>query len=291
VIVCYRVSAGKAASDELSFERFLAYQWVVAFAAAIAVAVLIARDPIRGPGLGSAAGIVAAVVGSAGILGLNLALGAPFSLSFFVQQTVRPPLVMGWYVALVVAPVGYALGLMPRRLVRAPVVVVATAALTLVAGISVLAGREHLIAPETVDSPVLTQPLLPSANEATSYLTEVVPRLTQEYTTVQQVARGILTDPTSSASERAAALEEHVLPRISSLLAEWEPYPAQDTQVAQTHAVALSALRAADLKYRTLVQALRTSNQAELGLAAQIGETETRLWDQWVRWQTVLSDH
>lgn len=289
VIVGYRLTAGKAASDELTFERFLAYQWVVALAAAVAVAVLVAREPVRGPGLGSVAGIVAAFVGSVGVFGLNLALGAPFDLAFFLEQTLRPPVVMGWYVALVLAPFSLALSLLPHHSVRLPVVATATSVLTLMVGIGALAERDHLIAPATVDSPLLTQPLLPSGDAATAYLTEVVPRLTQGYVAVEETARQVIADPSMTDSARAAALEERVLPRISSLLSEWAAYSTQDELVSQTHTVALSALQTADLKYRTWAQALRSADQTGLARVVQLGRSESRLWEQWVQWQTVLA--
>jgi hypothetical protein len=290
VIITYRVAAGSAANDELSFERFLAYHWVVALAAAVASAVLVVRDRVRGPGLGLVAGVVAAAVGAAGIFGLNLALGAPFNLTFFVQQTLRPPTVLGWYAALVVAPFAYALARLPGLSVRLPVAVAAAVALTLVIGAGALDQRDHLIAPQRVDSSVLTEPLLPVAGDpAASYLSDVVPVLTQEYLAVQQIAGQVMGDPTVSDADEATMLEQQVLPRVSALIVEWASYDAQDDQVAQAHAVALSALRTAELKYRTWVDALRASDQAGLARAAQLGVTESGLWDQWAQWQAVLA--
>ena len=132
-------------------------------------------------------------------------------------------------------------------------------------------------------------PMPAPADAATAYLTEVVPRLTQGYVAVEETARQVIADPSMTDSARAAALEERVLPRISSLLSKWAAYSTQDELVSQTHTVALSALQTADLKYRTWAQALRSADQTGLARVVQLGRSESRLWEQWVQWQTILA--
>jgi hypothetical protein len=114
--------------------------------------------------------------------------------------------------------------------------------------------------------------------------------MTQEYAAVQALAGQVLATPGLSDADRATLLEQQVEPRVAALLDEWEGFVAQDELVAKTHAVALSALRTSALKYRTLVAALQASDPAGLEQAAQLGVTETGLWNQWAQWQALLAE-
>ena len=290
VLVGYRAAAGLAPSDSATVERFLAYQWVVALAAAIAATVLVVGDPVRGPGLAAVAVLVAAAVGSAGWFVLNVSLGAAVNVSF-AMRIVRPVTVMGWYAMLVLLPVAYLLGRLPRlESVRTPVAATAAAVLTVTAGAAALDQREHLVAPADLDSSVLAQPLVPGAGgDATAYLVEVVPLLTREYGAVDQAARALLADPTLTPAEKADALEQQVEPAVSELVAEWELFTPQPGDVARAHAVALSALRTADLEYRILIPALRAADPAGVARAQQLRDSETQLWRDWFEWQATLT--
>ncbi len=289
VIVAYRATTGPAATGELSFERFLAYEWVIASAAAVAAAVLMVRDPVRGSGFAWVVVPVAAAVGSTGWFVLNLSLGGAFDLSFAMEM-LRPAMVLGWYATLVVTPVACALARLPRPTVTLPVAWTAAAALAVVAGSLALDQREHLIAPEHLDSSALAQPLVPATgDEAASYLADVAPELTQEYAAVDRAALAVLSDPTLSPMAQADVLEREVVPALAALIARWQSYAAQTDDVARTHAVALTALRTSALKYRTVVSALRTSDQAGLAQAAQLGSTESQLWAEWRQWQATLT--
>lgn len=289
VMVAYRVSAGQAPVGELSVERFFAYQWVIALAAAAAAAVVVMRDRTRGPGLVSLAVPVAAAVGSAGWLVLNLSLGAPFDRTTTLLM-LRPATVLGWYAALVVTPFAFALARLTRLPVRLPVAVAAASALSVAAGAVALDQRAHLVAPAHLSASALTRPLLPATgDEAASYLATVVPVLTQQYAGVELTARNVLADPTLGSSGKADALEQQVEPVVAALVAQWTDYTPATDEVAQTHAVALSALRTSALKYLTLVQALRTSDQGGIARASELAATESQLWVEWAQWQAILA--
>jgi hypothetical protein len=289
VIVGYRVIRGPASSAEAVVDRQLAYQWVIALGAAVAVAVVVARDRVRGPGLGVAVVPVAAAVGTAGWLVLNLSLGATFDLHTTLLM-LRPATVVGWYVALVVVPFAYALARLPRVSVRLPLAVATASVLTVVAGTLALDQREHLIAPATLSASVLSHPLVPaSGDEAASYLADVVPVLTQQYDAVSRVARHVLADPTLSPADKADTVEQQVEPTVAALITEWQGYRPQTDDVARAHAVVLEALRTSALKYAAVVQALRTSDQADLAKATQLQSAESQLWAQWARWQATLA--
>ncbi len=289
VIVSYRTAAGPAPNGELSFERFLAYQWVIAVAATVAAGVLVVRDPVRGPGFGWVVVPVAAVVGSAGWFGLNVSLGGAFDLSI-AMQVLRPATVLAWYATLVVTPVAYALARLPRLSLTVPVTWTAAAAVSVVAGSLALDHREHLVAPEHLDSSAVGQPLVPAgSDEAATYLADVVPILTQGYAGVDRAALAVLSDPTLSPTDQADALEQQVEPAVSALIAQWQGYAPQTQAVAQAHAVALTALRTAALKYRTVVSALRTSDQSGMAQAVQLASSESQLWAEWRRRQATLA--
>ena len=246
------------------------------------------RDPVRGPGFGWVVVPVAATVGSAGWFVLNLSVGGAFDLSFALQM-LRPAIVLGWYATLVVTPVAFALARLPRITLTVPVTWAAAAALTVVAGSLALDQREHLIAPEHLDSSALAQPLVPTTgDEAASYVADVVPELTQEYAAVDRAALAVLSDPTLSPTDKANTIEQEVVPAVAALITRWQGYTAQTDVVTRTHAVALTALRTSALKYRTVVSALRTSDQAGLAQAAQLGSTESQLWAEWRQWQATL---
>ena len=221
---------------------------------------------------------------------LNVSLGAPVSFSFAMRM-LRPPTVMGWYVVLVLLPVAYLLARLPRpESVRTPVAVALAAVLTVTAGAAALDQRQHLVAPGHLDSSVLAQPIVPGAGgDATAYLVEVAPLLTREYGAVDQAARAVLADPTLTPADRADALEQQVEPAVAELVAEWELFTPQAGDVARAHAVALSALRTADLKYLTLIAALRASDPAGVARAQQLGDAESRLWTEWLQWQSTLA--
>lgn len=289
VIVWYRLAAGAAPIGELVFERFLAYQWVIALAATVAVAVVVVSNRVRGAGFGSVTVPVAAAVGSGGWLVLNLSLGAPFSLTVALHL-LRPATVMGWYAALVVTPLAYALARLPKLSLRLPLAVATASALTVAAGALALDQRQHLIAPADLNASVLTQPLVPQGDDqATSYLADVVPVLTRQYTALNQAAQAVLADPTLGPTDKANALEQQVEPTLAAMITEWENYVPQSGDVARAHSVALSALRTSDLKYRTLVKALRSSDTAGIARAAKLSATESQLWSQWVNWQATLA--
>jgi Zn-dependent protease with chaperone function len=289
VIVTYRMVAGAASTAEAVVDRTLAYQWVIALAAAVAVAVVISRDRIRGPGLGAVVVPLAATVGSAGWLVLNLSLGAAFDLSTDTLM-LRLATVLGWYVALVVVPFAYALARVPRASVRLPVAVATASALTVAAGALALDQRQHLIAPAHLSSSVLSQPLVPrDGDEAAAYLIDVVPVLTRQYAAIDQSAQGVLADPSLTAADKANVLEQQTEPAVSALITEWEGYTPKTDDVARAHAVALRALRTAALKYRLVVQALRTSDETVVAQVSQLGSLESQLWAQWAQWQTILA--
>jgi hypothetical protein len=288
VMVAYRTAAGPAPTGELAFERFLTYQWVVALAAGVAAGVVTARDPVRGPGLAWLVVPAAAVVGSAGWFALNLSLGGDLDLSLAMQM-LRPAMVLGWYVTLVVTPVAYALARLPRPTLSLPVTWAAAATLTVVAGSFALDQRQHLVAPAYLDSSALAQPLVPTtSDEGASYLVDVVPVLTRGYAAVDRAALAVLSDPTMSPADKADALEQQVEPALAALVTRWQGYAPRTVDVARAHAVAVAALRTSTLKYQTIVKALRTSDQSGMAQAVQLGATEARLWAEWRQWQATL---
>lgn len=289
VMVTYRIAVGPAADGEASFERFLAYQWVVALAAAVAVTAVAVRDRVRGAGFGSVVVPVSAAVGSLGWLGLNLSLGATLDLHVF-SLLLRPATVIGWYVALVATPLAYLIGRLPGLTIRVPTAVAATSVLAAASGAVVLGLRDHLVAPETFDTSVLSAPLAPAPGDAAAaYLADVVPLLTAQYAAVDQDAHQILADPTLSQAQQADALEQRTEPAVAQMLAAWERYDAPAGEVSQAHAVALSALRTSALKYHVLVLALRSSDEAALAQAVDLDTTESGLWRQWTQWQSTLA--
>ena len=112
VMVCYRLAVGLAPTDSAAFERFLAYQWVVALAAAIAGTVLVVGDRARGSGLAAVAVPVAAAVGTGGWFVLNVSAGASADPSLAMQM-LRPATVLGWYATLVLLPIAYGFARVP----------------------------------------------------------------------------------------------------------------------------------------------------------------------------------
>ena len=129
-----------------------------------------------------------------------------------------------------------------------------------------------------------------AGRDATAYLVEVVPLITSQYGEVDLVAQAVLADPALTAADRADALEQQVEPAVAELVAEWDLFTPQAGDVARAHAVALSALRAADLKYLTLIAALRASDPAGVARAQQLSDAESRLWAEWLAWQSTLAD-
>jgi hypothetical protein len=291
VIVAYRVGAGRAPSGALAFERFQAYQWVVALAAAVAVAAIVLLGDLAGPGLVATVLPLTAALGSAGWLVLNLSLGAPFDFTVLMLM-LRPATVLGWYVALVVLPIVYAptrLPRLPRKSVRLPMAVATASVATVVIGSIALDQREHLVPPAEVGASVLTQPLGSGSGDAgASYLAEVAPLLTRQYAAVEQFTQGVLTDPSTTPAEKADAIEQQVEPTVSALVVRWAAYRPGSAEVARVHAIALSALRTAALKYQAAVQALRTQDQASVAEVSRLDATEKQLWAQWHQRQAAL---
>ena len=137
---------------------------------------------------------------------------------------------------------------------------------------------------------MLAQPLVSGAGDATVYLVEVAPLLTREYGAVDQAAQVLLDDPALTPAAKADALEQQVEPAFDGLVAEWELYTPPRGAVAQTHAVALDALRTADLKFRVLIAALRASDPAGVARARQLRDSEAQLWREWIERQATLAD-
>ena len=290
-IVAYRLAAGAAPSDAASFDRFLAYQWVVAFGAASAACVLVVRDPGRGPALALVGVPVTAAVGSAGWFVLNLSLGGSFDLEVGWEM-LRPATVLGWYLTLVVAPFAYVAGRqLPLPAVRRTAWAVAAAGvLSLVVCGMALQQRHGLVAPAAPDASALEKPLpVGTGTAAASYLIDVVPRLTQEYAAIDQAAQSLLANPTLGPADRADALDQQVVPAIAVLLDEWGGFSSASDEVTQAHAIAVTALRTADQKYRVLSQALRTLDPDGLAQAQQLNGVEAGLWVQWQTWQDTLA--
>jgi hypothetical protein len=290
VIVAYRLSAGAASSDAANFDRFLAYQWVVAVGAAAAAGVLVLRDPDQGPAFALVGVPVAALTGSAGWFVFNLLLGGDFDLTV-LWEMLRPATVTAWYLTLVSVPGAYAVAVWvsPAPVRRTALAVGTAGALSVLACGLALSQRDHLVAPEIVGSSVLDQPLDPQV-EVISYVTDVVPRLTQDYQSIDRAAATLLSDPTLGPIGQADAIDQEVLPAVAAMVDDWQSYGAASDEVNHTHLAAVDALRTAEEKYRTLVEALRSSDSQALAQAQQLGAVEAEHWSQWLARRAAMAE-
>ena len=76
-VVAYRMAAGPAASDQATLQRFLAYQWSAALAAAAVLVALVLAARARGAGAALLGAPVAVLCALLGFMTLNTALGGP----------------------------------------------------------------------------------------------------------------------------------------------------------------------------------------------------------------------
>jgi peptidase M48-like protein len=295
-IVGYRIAAGASQSDAETFERFLAYQWVLAGGAAAGSLVLAVLRPRHGPALATAGLPVAVAVGSAGFLALNVAIGGSLDAEF-VGSLVRPVVVIGFAVLIAALPAAYALS----RLIRRGAgpgglwLVGATVALSLVVAAGALEQRHALIGPNPFatgsvleEVPVLDQADDPAvAAELGGYLTDVVPAITSTYGALVQLGITLEGDPTLDHPTRAALLRSQVLVPVEQLRGDLGALTFVSPEVRAVHDLALVALDTAVLKYRTLADAYAAQDPALLAQARTLEREESR---RWLQWQQARSD-
>jgi Zn-dependent protease with chaperone function len=291
VVVGYRVLAGASTSDTVTLERFFAYQWVGALAAAAALVAAVAAWPRRGAGAALLAGPVAALVVMVGFLALNVAIGGTVD-ALLVAEFARPAVVLGFYATLLVALPVVLVAEAVRRAGRRSGVPVwlamgAAVAVVLAAGSAVLASRSDLVsldvadrAPGDVANPeeVAAQAL---QTELGDYLGTVVPQVSQIVTAVTAEAQRVLADPTADPQQRADALQERVVAPLAQLTADLEDYPTGAAEVATLHQEVVEALRLQTRRYALVVDNGGVIDQQLLVEAQRLLDEENRHWDRW----------
>jgi hypothetical protein len=264
VLAGYRALAGPSPSDTVTLERFFAYEWVAALAAAAALVAAVAAWPRRGAGAALAAGPVAALVVLAGFLVLNVAVGGTVD-GLLVAEFARPAVVLGFYASLLVAlPVALVSEGVRRagRRSGAPVWLAlgAAVAVVAVAGSAVLASRSDLVSLDVLDSELGdvvgpeeggTQAL---RTEFGDYLETVVPRVTQGVGAVTAQAQRILGVPAVDPQQRADAVQAQVVEPLAQLTEEMEDYPTGAEQMAALHQELVEALRLQTRRYALVVE-------------------------------------
>ncbi len=264
VVVGYRVVAGASTSDTVTYERYLAYQWVAGVAAAAALVVAVAAWPRRGPGAALVAGPVAGLLTMAGFLGLNVAVGGTVD-RLLVTQFARPALVLGFYATLLTALPAVLVSEGVRRAngrAALPVWVALGTAVPVVvaAGAGVLAFRSEMVSLEVPDSAFgdLVSPGDDTAEalqvEFGEYLRTVVPRISGGVRSAAAEAQRILADPTADDRVRADAMAERVVEPLERLTEEMAGYRTGAPELTALHREAVEALRLESSRYALVVQ-------------------------------------
>jgi hypothetical protein len=292
VVVGYRMVAGPSPSDTVTYERFLAYQWVGALAAAATLVAAVVAWPRRGPGAALVAGPLAAMVVLAGYLVLNVAIGGSVD-GRLVAEFARPVVTLGFYATLLAAlPVVVVAEAVRRARGRAGVpawVATATAVpVVVLSGTAVLSARSDLVSLEIPESAF--GDLVGSEDDATealrtefvAYVSTVVPQVTQGAVAVAAQAQHVLSDTTADPQQRADAMQEQVVDPLERLTVEMEEHATGAQEVAALHHEVVQALRLDVRRYALVVDNGGVVDQA---VVEEWERLLTEASQHWARWR------
>lgn len=276
-IVGFRALAGPPPSDAAGLQRFYTYVWV---AAATGAAITLASAlllPRRGVGVGALAGPLASMIAVVGLLAMTIALGGDLNPGF-VTSTVRFPLALGLVLAVLLAPAGLLAWHQEPRSARTWL---AAAALSLVAVLAVVGGRDALTRDQAIPVPDTGGLDQQVAQAELAGYAAVATDLMGRSREVQARAVALASDPTLDDPARAARIRAEVVAPLRELLHNAEAYQPPTPRIGSVHLASVAFLRAAAEGYETFASALENGDAA-LGAAvpAQLEEAG-RHFDRW----------
>jgi Zn-dependent protease with chaperone function len=263
VIIGVRVLTGPLTSDAAKVEHFYTYVWVAAAAGAAMTLTLALLVPRRGVGVGALAGPLASLMVAVGLLAVSTARGGGLDAAF-VTSTVRFPLALGLILAVLVAPAGLLAWHQEQRLAR---IWPAAAALSLVAVLAVVGGRDALTRNESIPIPDggdREQAL--ALAEVTQYAATAT-QVQQRYSAVETAVAAIAADQTIDGPARAARIRAEVLVPLRALLSDAEAYEPPTPNIRSVHQAAVASLRSMTAAFETLAAAYETDDAAAFAAA------------------------
>jgi Peptidase family M48 len=268
VIIGGRVLAGPPASDVAALERSYIYAWVAAAAGAAVALALALLVPRRGVGVAVLAGPLASLVAVAGLLAMNTVLGGSLDVHF-VLSTARLPLALGLVLVVLVAPAGLLAWNRERRTAR---VWPAATALSLVAVLAVVAGRDLLIDMRSVLAPADLTQYAPTVTGLQDPLARMK---------TQAVLARISPESTGDKPAAAAQIRAEVLPPLRALHGNAEAYQPPTPNIRSVHQAAVASLRAMVEGFQTLAVAYETDDAAAFAAAVAKLDEGLRHADAW----------
>ena len=242
-MIAYRAVSGSADLDEELWLRFWSFAWVAAAASCVVTltfGLLFAR---RGVAIGLVGGPIAALTATGCLLAMNTYLGGTNTWDF-TTNFLLPALSLGFYLSLVVGPVGL-LRLTRRGGTYGPPVrlLTAVAATTLTAAVAAsatLAARDALVWPFDLEETVGLQSEAAVLADFTTYLTTLVPEAQQRYQPIEDTLVQI--DSGAFPGQEVTRLDEDVIGPLRELAKDMTDYHPATTEVAAVHAELVASL-------------------------------------------------
>lgn len=279
-IVGFRLLVGPGGSDALTAQRHLAYIWVAAAVGATTTLVLAVLHPRIGLGFAALTGPLAAATTVAGFLAMYLALGSDLG-GTFVVDALLPPIVIGFFLTVIVAPV--ALIARPGRWLVQRLWAVAVPA-ALVAGLMVI-GITGVATPTPDDT---TGPQVSPA--ARMYLGTVARDFLLGYQAIEEAVAAIDSDQVADGATRALRIRSEVLPPTRALRDDVEAYQPPTPEIGKVHESAVAMLAAKLESLELFALAFETDSAELLSEAQAKRDEEDRYVEHWFSGLTELAD-
>ena len=293
VILAFRLVQGEATTDDEIFARVVAFEWMAGSVAATCVVVLAVLYPRWGAAGGLVAGVIAAVVVTAGFLTINAIADDRFHVEM-VTLFLVPALSLALFLSAVILPLGsLAARVSTARLSGATAVgVVCVTALAVSA--AVLPARGLLVdAHPVTDSLAGASPQQPEAasetesaqdtelQELTTYLNDVAPDIEATDRRIMKVLAGIIADEEMAGPARIDQLQAQVLPPLRGLRDEIGDLEVTSGALQDAHHESEEAVRLELEQVAALVEYWRHEDAALIDRAVKLREEADAHWSGW----------